>query len=149
MVYKNFIIEALISTLCHKSRGLLWGFLVCFFSHKLFPQLTCFLSASPNVCSRHVFCFVSLCLMCTASVNNKFYHAGIVWISHYPLKDQGSCQCIVYNWNCGNVDIVNYSKMEVTVQVNYNFSRCDVSFRVFLFISRRVGLCVDQSAVTF
>lgn len=35
------------------------------------------------------------------------------------------------------------------MQVNCNFSQCDVSFKVFLFISGRVGLCVDQSAVTF
>lgn len=56
-------------------------------------------------------------------------------------------QCIVYNWNCRNVHIVNYSKMQTTV--NCNFSQCDVSIQVFLFITRKVGVCVDQSAVSF
>lgn len=64
-----------------------------------------------------------------------FYHAGFVQVSHCLLKDQGSYQCIVYNWNCRNVHIVNYSKMQVTVQVNCNFSQCDVSIKAFFYLS--------------
>lgn len=82
-----------------------------------------------------------------------FYHAGFVQVTRYLLKDQGSYQCIVYNWNCRNVHIVNCSKVQVMVQANCNFSQCDVSIKGFgvflLFISRKVGICVDQSAVSF
>lgn len=62
-----------------------------------------------------------------------FYHAGFVQVAHYLLKDQGSYQCIVYNWNCRNVHIVNCSKVQVMVQANCNFSQCDVSIKGFGF----------------
>jgi len=62
-----------------------------------------------------------------------FYYAGFVQGSYYRLKDQGSYQCIVYNWNSRNVHIVNYSKMQVTVQVNCNFSQCDISIKSEVF----------------
>lgn len=78
----------------------------------------------------------------TGSINNTFtfYHAGFVQVSYFLLKDQGSYQCIVYNWNCRNVHIVNYSKMQVTnVQVNCNFSQCDVSIKVFYYYYLSVG----------
>lgn len=60
---------------------------------------------------------------------------GQRWVSHYPPKHQVFHQCVVYNWNCRNVHIINYSKMQVTVQVNCNFSQCDVFIRGFFFLS--------------
>lgn len=144
MQYGNFIIKALVSTLSQIYK------LFFFLPHRLFTRLACFLSASPNCCSRCVLLWLSLCYVHWFSWwYFVFYHASFDQVSPYPLKDQGSYQCRAYNWNCRNVHSVNYSTMQTTVQVNCNFSQCNVSIQVFLFTNSKVGICVDQSAVSF
>lgn len=73
-----------------------------------------------------------LCALVQSTILLMFYLAGFVQVSHCPLKDQGSYQCTVYNWNYRNVHIVNYRKLQVTVEANCNFSQCDVSIKFFL-----------------
>lgn len=143
----NFLIKALIRTLFHKRTS--FGFF--FFSPTGYLLGLHVFYQHHQTAAEDVFCFGCLCVMCTGSVDGYFvfYHAGFDQVSRYPPKDQGSYQCWAYNWNCRNVHSVNYSTMQTTVQVNCNFSQRDVSIQVFLFTNSKVGICVDQSAVSF
>lgn len=106
--------------LWHKCRGF-------YFPHRLLTWLACSVSAYPN---QQV--FPALVLLCALVLLTALYVLPCqLWVSHYPPKDQGFHQCVVYNWDCRKVHIVNYTKMQVTVQVNCNFSQYDVFIRGF------------------